>query len=173
MTALPRRGGYYPMDATTPKRAFASPTIDIYPLGDIHHSLGRFLSLKTHFPQYFPLEGICIIGLGRFSLFKTHFPLEGICIIVWGRFSSLKTHFPQYHLEVGHYAPDWYRIGIIRGRRGDVYGGEGGGATYRGATHSRVTTSARTVSRSGVGADAPDLCPLRRRGLLVAGVSSL
>ena len=141
----PRRGGDYPMDTTTPKRAFASPTIDIYPLGSITYSLGRFSSFKTHFSQSFPLEGICIIVWGRFTPFKTHFPPEGICIIVLGRFSPLKTHLPQYHLVVCHYAPDCYRIGIVRGRRGDVYGGEGDGATYRGATHSRLTASARTA----------------------------
>ena len=65
-----RRDGDHPMDTTTPKRAFASPTIDNHPLGDITYSLGRFSPLKTHFPQYFPLEEICIIAWDGFRRLK-------------------------------------------------------------------------------------------------------
>ena len=62
--STPRRGGDQPMDTTTPKRAFTSPAIDIYPLGSITYSLGRFSPFKTHFPQYLPALGDLHHSLG-------------------------------------------------------------------------------------------------------------
>ena len=58
------------MDTTTPKRAFASPIIDIYPLGSVTYSPGRFSPFKTDSPQHFPPEGICIIVWDGFRRLK-------------------------------------------------------------------------------------------------------
>ena len=132
MTALPDEAETIPWTRQRQKGHLQALQSTITPSGVWHHGPGRFRRLK------------------RVSRNITR--SRGICIIAWDGFPRLKRISRNITFEVGHYAPDWYRIGIIRGRRGDVYGGEGDGAAYRGAAHSRLTASARTA------------LPLRRRG---------
>ena len=64
-----RRGGDQPMDTATPKRAFASPTIDNHPLRG-HHGPGRFRRLKRVSRNITRSRGICIIAWDGFRGLK-------------------------------------------------------------------------------------------------------